>query len=41
MNADGSNPVRLTNHPAHDFCPVWSPLLEEGEEEKLLIIIIG
>jgi hypothetical protein len=25
MNVDGSNPVRLTNHPAHDFDPAWSP----------------
>lgn len=25
MNADGSNPVNLTNHPASDFDPNWSP----------------
>ncbi len=25
MNADGSNPVRLTNHPAGDFEPSFSP----------------
>ena len=23
MNADGSNPVNLTNHPGHDCCGVW------------------
>jgi TolB protein len=25
MNADGSNPRRLTNHPAIDVTPTWSP----------------
>ncbi len=25
MNADGSNPVNLTNHPASDTVPSWSP----------------
>jgi Tol biopolymer transport system component len=25
MNADGSNPHNLTNNPADDFSPVWSP----------------
>lgn len=25
MNADGSNPVRLTDHPAFDEWPAWSP----------------
>ena len=25
MNADGSNPTRLTNNSAHDFDPAWSP----------------
>jgi TolB protein len=25
MDADGSNPVRLTNHPEIDFAPAWSP----------------
>jgi Tol biopolymer transport system component len=25
MNADGSSQTRLTNHPAHDGGPVWSP----------------
>ncbi len=25
MNADGSSPVRLTNDPATDFGPAWSP----------------
>ena len=25
MNADGSNPIRLTNQPADDFAPGWSP----------------
>lgn len=25
MDADGSNPVNLTNHPAHDVDPAWSP----------------
>ena len=25
MNADGSNPQRLTNDPAYDAWPVWSP----------------
>jgi putative hemolysin len=25
MNADGSNPVRLTDSPADDFAPSWSP----------------
>jgi len=26
MNADGSEPTRLTNHPAADTYPAWSPL---------------
>jgi len=25
MNADGSQPARLTNHPMHDFVPAWAP----------------
>jgi hypothetical protein len=25
MNADGTDQVRLTNHPAHDRSPAWSP----------------
>ena len=25
MDADGSNPINLTNHPADDWGPVWSP----------------
>ena len=25
MNADGSNQVNLTNDPANDFSPTWSP----------------
>ena len=25
INADGSNPVRLTNNPARDANPAWSP----------------
>ena len=25
MNADGSNPMRLTNDPKSDLLPVWSP----------------
>lgn len=25
MNADGSNPIRLTDHPAEDRSPSWSP----------------
>jgi TolB protein len=25
MSADGSNQTRLTNHPARDVYPVWSP----------------
>jgi len=25
MNADGSNPIRLTNSPAEDLFPYWSP----------------
>ena len=25
MNADGSGQTRLTNNPADDFYPVWSP----------------
>ena len=25
MNADGSNPVRITDHPAHDNEPAWMP----------------
>ena len=25
MNADGSNQVNLTNDPANDFAPTWSP----------------
>jgi TolB protein len=26
MNADGSNQTRLTNNPAFDFAPAWSPV---------------
>ncbi|MBM3239583.1 hypothetical protein FJZ31_25125, partial [Candidatus Poribacteria bacterium] len=25
MNADGTNPIRLTNHPTTDWNPCWSP----------------
>lgn len=25
MDADGSNVIRLTNHPADDYDPAWSP----------------
>jgi TolB protein len=25
MNADGSNPERLTDHPANDYDPIWTP----------------
>lgn len=25
MNADGTNAYNLTNHPASDITPVWSP----------------
>ena len=25
MNSDGSNPTRLTNNPAQDTAPRWSP----------------
>ena len=25
MNADGTNPINLTNHPAEDSNPAWSP----------------
>ena len=25
MDVDGSNPVNVTNHPAFDFDPAWSP----------------
>ncbi len=25
MNADGSQPINLTNHPMGDYAPVWSP----------------
>ncbi len=25
MDADGSNPVNLTEHPSNDHCPAWSP----------------
>jgi len=25
MNADGTGPVNLTNHPDYDSWPVWSP----------------
>jgi hypothetical protein len=25
MDADGSNPVNLTDNPAHDYSPAWSP----------------
>jgi Tol biopolymer transport system component len=25
MDADGSNPVNLTNNPHWDFSPAWSP----------------
>ena len=25
MNADGTNPVNLTNHPEGDLAPAWSP----------------
>jgi Tol biopolymer transport system component len=29
VNADGSNPIRLTNDPAGDSNPVWSPVADE------------
>ena len=29
MNPDGSQPVRLTNHPARDMAPHWSPTGEQ------------
>ena len=25
MDADGANPINLTNHPAQDVSPTWSP----------------
>jgi len=25
MNADGTNQIRLTDHPAYDMSPGWSP----------------
>ncbi len=25
MNADGTNPTRLTDNPAEDILPAWSP----------------
>jgi Tol biopolymer transport system component len=25
MEADGTNPINLSNHPAEDFSPAWSP----------------
>ena len=25
MNADGTNPINLTNHPAWDSSPAWEP----------------
>jgi len=33
MNADGSNPVNLTNHPGDDKYPAWSPAPPEGSPE--------
>ncbi len=28
VNADGTNLVNLTNHPAADYRPAWSPFLK-------------
>jgi Tol biopolymer transport system component len=33
MNADGSEQRRLTNNPAIDGRPSWSPFLVSGEDE--------
>jgi len=33
MNADGSEQERLTNNPAHDLGPSWSPFLDSEEKE--------
>ena len=30
MNANGSNPIRLTDHPAEDRLPAWSPSVSGG-----------
>ena len=39
MNADGSNPINLTNHPAHDCCGVWwvnpTPTLVSPQEKLI------
>jgi len=31
MNADGSEQTNLTNNPAVDFSPSWSPFLKTGK----------
>ena len=41
MNADGSNPVNLTNHPAHDCCGYWyngplPPVASVSPQNKLM-----
>lgn len=33
MNADGSEQRNLTNNPAHDWIPSWSPFLPSAEEK--------
>ena len=47
MNADGTNPINLTNHPAADTQPDWSPdglrivfsSNRDGDWEEILRII--
>ena len=34
MNTDGKNPRNLTNHPASDFAPAWSP---DGRKNRVCI----
>ena len=31
MNADGSEQINLTNNPASDYSPSWSPFLKTGK----------
>jgi len=31
MNADGSEQTNLTNNPASDYSPSWSPFLKTGK----------
>jgi len=40
MNADGANPINLTNHPAWDSAPAWepAPALSVSSKERLVTL---